>query len=78
MRIGFWVKRYCVVTLSAFVILLVVELLKGHRWQAGWKFSALWSLITATVFVATRIYYVRKGVACPLCADMPEDEVGRT
>ena len=72
MSIGFWIRRFITVAAGAFVVLLAVELLKGHGWKAGAAFSALWSLISTTVFVVTRVYYARRGVACAVCMDTPE------
>ena len=70
MRIGFWVKHFLFVASLAFLILLGVELVKGHGWKGAIQFASLWSLISASVFIGTRIYYSSRGVGCPLCDDL--------
>ena len=69
----FWIKRFLTVAVGAFLVLLLAERLKGHGWRAALVFGAEWALISTAVFVATRVYYARKGVACALCKDMPEE-----
>ena len=68
----FWIRRFCVVCAGIFAVLLFAERLKGHGWRAAIIFSALWALISASIFIGTRLYYASKGQACPLCKDTPE------
>lgn len=68
----FWIKRFCVMYAGIFAALLLVERLKGHGWRAALAFSGLWALISAGIFIGTRLHYASKGVACPLCKDTPE------
>ncbi len=69
MGIKFWLKRTATVFLCVLVILVIVELLKGHTLFESVIFALLWSTISTTIFIATRLYYSRKGVACDLCND---------
>lgn len=71
MGVRFWVKRFFVVYAAAFLILAVSERMKGHGWRDGLVFSVLWGLITACVFIGTRLYYAGQGVACAICKDTP-------
>ena len=64
MGTGFWVKRFLVVAFAAFVILLAVELLKGHDTGAGLRFSATWAAITSAVYLAALLYRLRKASVC--------------
>lgn len=65
----FWIKRTLVVFISVFAILFVVEILKGHSLMDSLLFSLLWSALSTATFIATRLYYSRKGVDCALCQD---------
>ena len=65
----FWIKRTLVVFISVLAILFIVELLKGHSLMDSLLFSLLWSALSTATFIATRLYYSRKGVACALCQD---------
>ncbi len=72
MRIGFWVKRSLLVFSAVFVVLVAVELLKGHGLEAGAQFALIWSAIATAVFIGTRIFYVSRGKNCPMCNDLPQ------
>lgn len=73
MGVRFWIKRFFLVAAGAFLVLLLVERLKSHGWHAAFAFSSFWALATATVFIGTRMYYASRGVACPMCKDLPEE-----
>ena len=68
----FWIKRFVVVFISAFSILLLVGLLKKRSLERATAESAVWAGITAVVFVTARIYQSRRGQHCALCRDTPK------
>ena len=71
MRIFFWIKRSLLVFTIVFIVLTVVELLKGHGLEAGLQFALLWSAIATATFIGTRMFYVSRGMNCPMCNDLP-------
>jgi len=76
MPLSFWIKRFLTVFLGAFVVLLVVGILKEKAFAVAAKEAALWAGIAATIFLATRIYRSRKGQHCELCGDTPQMREG--
>jgi hypothetical protein len=70
-RIGFWLKRGLFVLSATFVLLFVVEILKGHGLEPSAEFGIIWSAISTTIFLGTRIFYVSRGKNCPMCNDLP-------
>jgi uncharacterized membrane protein YhiD involved in acid resistance len=68
----FWIKRFVVVFIGAFIILLIVGLMKERSLERATAESAVWAGVTAAVFVTARIYQSRKGQHCELCRDTPE------
>ena len=60
-------KRFLAVGALAFAILTGVQLLKGHGLPSATRFAGVWSAISATLFVATGMYYARRSIDCPLC-----------
>lgn len=68
----FWIKRFFVFFTGAFLVLLIVGLLKERPLERAAAESAVWAGITAVVFVAARFYQARKGQHCALCRDTPE------
>ena len=71
MRIVFWIRRFLLVAAAAFAILVVVYLVKGRAPHTALIDAALWSCVSAAIFVGTRIYWLGKGRACALCNDSP-------
>lgn len=72
MKTPFWIKRFSVVFVGAFSLLLVVNLLKKRSLESAAAESAVWAGATAAVFVTARIYQSRRGQHCALCRDTPE------
>lgn len=72
MKPSFWIKRPLSVGVSVFVALVVSEWLKGHGWQAGVAFSAIWAFISTGIFTGTMVHHTRKRKACPVCSDSTE------
>ena len=69
MRPGFLVKRFIQVFVIAFVTLTLVYILKGRHAVDATREAALWSLISATIFVGSSIYYRKTKKDCKLCVE---------
>jgi hypothetical protein len=72
MPISFWIKRFLVMFTGVFVILLAVALLRDRAMARAVSESALWAGIATAVFIASRIYHLRRGRHCELCGDSPD------
>ena len=71
MPLSFWIKRFLAVFSGVFLVLLAVGLLKDRPLRQAVAESALWAAISTTIFIATRVYYSRRGQHCELCGDTP-------
>lgn len=71
MGIAFWIRRFILIFCLVFIVLACVHLLRGHELLFAMKESLLWGIITANVFVASRIYNAGNGRYCDLCNDTP-------
>lgn len=71
MGIFFWIRRFLLIFGLVFAVLVSVHLLRGHELLFSLKESLLWGIITANIFVASRIYNSRQGKHCALCNDIP-------
>ena len=58
------------VFISVMIVLIVVELLKGHGLLDAVMFSVLWSFISTSIFVGVSSYQSQKGKGCMLCDDV--------
>ena len=76
---GFWIKRFIVVLVGAFVVIAGAQMLKGHEVLYSITQGAIWSFLSAIVFTAARLYQSRQGQHCAICKDTPEmqDDSGR-
>ena len=72
MGVAFWVRRFFVVLVGAFVLITGVQLLKGHARDAALVHGLIWAPLTAAVFVTGRLYQSRRGQHCAVCQDTPE------
>lgn len=68
----FWVIRFLQVWGFAFLGILGGQLLIGRGGEQALTQALVWAPITAAVFVATRLYHIRRGRRCELCNDMPD------
>lgn len=68
----FWVVRAGKVFTGIYLVLLVVELLKGSTLAQALLFALSWSVISTSIFISSRLYYTRKGQPCALCNDTSE------
>jgi hypothetical protein len=66
-----WLIQYAIAIIVAGGLLGLIQLLKGRGLEYSIEFGVLWGFISATLFLATRIYYFRKGLYCRVCADLP-------
>jgi hypothetical protein len=66
-----WAKRFAFVYVGAFLILSLAGLLRSRGLEQSLAHAAIWSPISASIFIATRLYWSRKGRHCALCCDKP-------
>jgi hypothetical protein len=71
MPIKKWIVQYLIMLAMVFVILALVQYLKGRGLAYATEFGILWSFITSTIFLGTRMYKYRKHTYCALCNDIP-------
>lgn len=74
MGFKFWFIRSVKVFISVLILLFIVEQLKGHSFQDSILFALLWSSLSTSVFIGSRIYQSRKGVVCTLCNDTTDQK----
>lgn len=71
MGMSFWVRRFLVVFVGAFVVIGAGQLLKGHTAGHAATQGLVWAAVSASFFIAARMYQSRKGRHCALCRDIP-------
>ncbi|MES3020158.1 MAG: hypothetical protein V4857_01105 [Pseudomonadota bacterium] len=68
--IAYWIKRYLLAATTMFALLLVVNLIKGSRWQDGAQEALIWGMVSAAIFIGSHYHRTRKGIACALCDNL--------
>ena len=77
MLLKYWIIRFLVVFAGTFIVLFLVSLARGRGWQQAGTESAIWAGIATAIFIATRVYRLRKGQHCELCGDPPSLRAGK-
>jgi hypothetical protein len=65
--IGYWIRHYLLAAGSMFLLLLVVDIIKGRNWQESWLNPLAWAVCAAAIFIGSRYHKARKGIACQVC-----------
>jgi hypothetical protein len=68
----FWIKRFFMVLLAAFVLISAAQMLKGHEFGYSAAQGAVWGIVAASVFTIARVFQSRRGQHCAICKDTPE------
>ena len=68
----FWIVRAIKVFIGMLVLLFIVQLLKQEPIEDSIIFAVIWSFLTTSVFIGSRVYQSRKGIECALCNDIPD------
>ncbi len=74
MGLAFWIRRTLTVFALVAAVLFVVSLLRGRGLGGSLEYSALWGVLTASVFTVGRVIQSRRGQACTICDDIPRPE----
>ncbi len=62
----YWIKRFALALVAAFLVLTAVQLLKGAVLESALSFGALWGLIFASIFTGTGYLRFRRNPSCML------------
>jgi hypothetical protein len=68
----FWIRRYVTAFVVAAGLIGVSQLLRGHTVDYSAMHGLVWGAISSSIFIATRMFYARRGYACAMCQDTPE------
>ena len=65
----YWAGQYLLASSTMFLLLALVDWLRGDSLAATWPATLGWSCAAAAIFVASRYRQARAGAACALCED---------
>ena len=68
----FWIRRFVTAFVVAVGLIGGSQLLRGHTVDYSAMHGLIWGAISSSVFIATRMFYARRGYACAMCQDTPE------
>ena len=72
MGTAFWLRRFGVVLLGAFMSIAAGQYLRGRGIEHSLVHGLGWGAIAAGLFTAVRLYHSRRGGQCALCRDVPD------
>jgi hypothetical protein len=64
-------RWYATVFAFAFAVIAAAHLLRSRPMSYAISEALVWASITAAVYVASRLYNIRRGRQCALCQDPP-------
>ena len=76
MGAAFWIRRFALAFVIAFVVLTGAQVLRGRALEPSLLHGLLWGVISAGVFVGARLYQSSRGRHCALCNDIPAAPTG--
>ncbi|MBQ5945866.1 hypothetical protein [Massilia sp. ST3] len=66
---SYWAGQYLLASSTMFLLLALVDWLRGDSLADTWPATLGWSCAAAAIFVASRYRQARRGAACALCED---------
>ncbi|MFC0251846.1 hypothetical protein [Massilia consociata] len=66
-----WSGQYLLAASSMFMLLEVIDMLRGEAFGAAWRESLAWAVLAAAIFIGSRYYQAKRGAACAVCKDPP-------
>ena len=66
-----WAGQYLLAACSMFLLLETVDMLRGEAFGLAWRESAAWAVLASAIFIGSRYYQAKKGVACAICPEPP-------
>ncbi|MGH8854329.1 MAG: hypothetical protein ACREWI_08625 [Telluria sp.] len=57
----YWAGQYLLAASSMFVLLEVVDMLRGEAFGAAWRESAAWAVLASAIFIGSRYYQAKGG-----------------
>lgn len=76
MGTAFWLRRFSIIFLGAFVLIGAAQLLRGRTFEFATLHGLGWAAVSATIFTGARFYQSRQGQHCAICKDTPEMRAG--
>lgn len=64
-----WSGQYLLAAGSMFVLLEVVDMLRGEAFGAAWRESLAWAVLAAAIFIDSRYYQATRNTPCVTCKD---------
>ena len=71
MSSAFWIKRFLLVLVIAFAIIVAGQLVQQRTLEHALIEGALWAPVAAAIFVGVAFARWRRSQACAMCNDIP-------
>ena len=66
-KLSHWIGQYLIAVLSMFVLLLVIDLLRGELLERAWPAALAWAAVASAIFIGSRYRNMRRGIECGVC-----------
>lgn len=63
-RLIYWCGQYLLAAGTMFALLVGIDvLLRGEAFEAGWRESLAWAIVSSAIFIGSRYYRARRGAS---------------
>ena len=66
-RLIYWSGQYLLAAGTMFALLVGIDvLLRGEAFEAGWRESLAWAIVSSAIFIGSRYYRASRGASCAM------------
>ncbi|MEN3276963.1 MAG: hypothetical protein V7631_2753 [Massilia sp.] len=66
-KLSHWIGQYVIAVVTMFLLLLVIDLLRGEAVARAWPSALAWAAVASAIFIGSRYRNMRRGIECGVC-----------
>lgn len=66
-KLSHWIGQYVIAVVTMFLLLLVIDLLRGEAFVRAWPSALAWAAVASAIFIGSRYRNMRRGIECGVC-----------
>jgi hypothetical protein len=66
-KLSHWIGQYLIAVVTMFLLLLVIDLLRGEAVARAWPSALAWAAVASAIFIGSRYRNMRRGIECGAC-----------
>jgi hypothetical protein len=66
-KLSHWIGQYVIAVVTLFLLLLVIDLLRGEAVARAWPSALAWAAVASAIFIGSRYRNMRRGIERGVC-----------